>query len=48
MENREITADHNILVTFALTAMGEGQSRELIATLATKFYGNREDHENRA
>lgn len=44
----EITAYRNILGALAQTALGEGQSREMIATLATEFYGNREDHDNRA
>jgi transcriptional regulator with XRE-family HTH domain len=44
----EITAYRNILGALAQGALGEGQSRELIATLTTEFYGNREDHDTRA
>lgn len=44
----EIAAYRNILEALAQTALGEGQSRELLAALAHKFYGNREDHDNRA
>jgi transcriptional regulator with XRE-family HTH domain len=44
----EITAYRNILGALAQTALGEGQSREIIASLATEFYGNREGHDNRA
>ncbi|MGH4026627.1 MAG: helix-turn-helix domain-containing protein [Pseudonocardiaceae bacterium] len=44
----EITAYRNILDALAETALGEGQSREFIATLATGYYGNREDHDDRA
>ena len=44
----EIAAYRNILGALARTALGEGQSRELIARLATEYYGNREDHDTRA
>ncbi|HEY2763672.1 MAG TPA: helix-turn-helix transcriptional regulator [Pseudonocardiaceae bacterium] len=44
----EIAAYRNVLEALAGTALGEGQSRELLASLANKFYGNREDHDNRA
>ncbi|MGH3926470.1 MAG: Scr1 family TA system antitoxin-like transcriptional regulator, partial [Pseudonocardiaceae bacterium] len=44
----EIAAYRNILGALAQTALGEGQSREMIATLATEFYGNRKDHDDRA
>lgn len=44
----EIAAYRNILTALAQTALGEGQSREIIATLATELYGNREDHDDRA
>ncbi|MGH3907650.1 MAG: helix-turn-helix domain-containing protein [Pseudonocardiaceae bacterium] len=44
----EIAAYRNILRALAQTALGEGQSREIIAALATGYYGNREDHDNRA
>ncbi|MGH4026191.1 MAG: hypothetical protein ACRDRV_16575 [Pseudonocardiaceae bacterium] len=43
----EITAYRNILEALAQTALG-GQSRELLAALANKFYGNRGDHDIRA
>ena len=43
----EIAAYRNILGALDQTALGEGQSRELLAALANKFYGNREDHDNR-
>ncbi|MGH3794706.1 MAG: helix-turn-helix domain-containing protein [Pseudonocardiaceae bacterium] len=44
----EIAAYRNILDALAQSTLGEGQSREMIATLATEFYGNREDHDDRA
>ena len=44
----EIAAYRNVLEALAQTALGEGQSRELLAMLSNKFYGNREDHDNRA
>jgi len=45
----EITAYRRILGALAGTALGEGQSRELIATLATELYPDREDdHDDRA
>ncbi|MGH3818836.1 MAG: helix-turn-helix domain-containing protein [Pseudonocardiaceae bacterium] len=44
----EIEAYHHILATLAKTALSEGESRELIATLATEFSADREDHDDRA
>ncbi len=44
----ETAAYRRILGALAQTALREGQSREMIATLATEFYGNREDHDDRA
>ncbi|MGH3837128.1 MAG: helix-turn-helix domain-containing protein [Pseudonocardiaceae bacterium] len=44
----EIQAYRNILGALADTALGEGQSRELIAALATGLYADGEDHDNRA
>ncbi|MGQ0717481.1 MAG: helix-turn-helix domain-containing protein [Pseudonocardiales bacterium] len=44
----EIAAYHHILTTLAETALKEGESRELIATLATELYADREDHDDRA
>jgi len=44
----ETAAYRRILGALAQTALGEGQSREMIATLATEFYGDREDHDDRA
>jgi hypothetical protein len=44
----EIQAYRRILGALADTALGEGQSRELIATLATEFCADREDHDDRA
>jgi len=44
----EIDAYQRILATLADTALGEGESRELIATLATEFHSTREDHDDRA
>lgn len=44
----EIAAYRNILTALDRTALGEGQSKEIIAALATKSYGNREDHDDRA
>jgi Domain of unknown function (DUF5753) len=46
-EPEEITAYQRILSALADTALDEGQSRELIATLATEFYPDREDHDVR-
>jgi hypothetical protein len=43
----EIQAYRHILGALADTALGEGQSRELIATLATELYADREDHHDR-
>lgn len=42
----EITAYQRILDALAQTALGERESRELIATLATELYGG-EEHDNR-
>ncbi|MGH3973244.1 MAG: helix-turn-helix domain-containing protein [Pseudonocardiaceae bacterium] len=44
----EIAAYQDILEALAETALGEGESRELIATLATELYADREDHDDRA
>ncbi len=44
----EIQAYRRILEALADTALGEGQSRELIATLATELYADGEDHDDRA
>jgi transcriptional regulator with XRE-family HTH domain len=44
----EIQAYRRILGALADTALGEGQSRELIAALATELYADREDHNDRA
>ncbi|MGH3874365.1 MAG: helix-turn-helix domain-containing protein [Pseudonocardiaceae bacterium] len=49
LERREeVTAYQRILGALAQTALDEGQSRELIATLATEFSADREDHYDRA
>jgi transcriptional regulator with XRE-family HTH domain len=44
----EIAAYRNILAALAETALGEEESRQLIATLATELYADREDHDDRA
>ncbi|MGH3567164.1 MAG: helix-turn-helix domain-containing protein [Pseudonocardia sp.] len=44
----EIEAYQGILAALAETALDEGESRELIATLATELYVDREDHDDRA
>ncbi|MCA1675097.1 MAG: helix-turn-helix transcriptional regulator [Actinobacteria bacterium] len=44
----ETAAYRRILGALAETALDEGQSRELIATLATELYADREDHDDRA
>ena len=44
----EIAAYRRILAALADTALGEGQSRELIAALATGLSADREDHYDRA
>jgi transcriptional regulator with XRE-family HTH domain len=44
----EIQAYRRILGALADTALGEGQSRELIADLATGLYADGEDHHDRA
>jgi hypothetical protein len=44
----EIAAYQDILGALAETALGEGESRELIATLATELSADREDHDDRA
>jgi Domain of unknown function (DUF5753) len=44
----EIHAYRRILGALADTALGEGQSRELIAALATRLYADGEDHDDRA
>jgi transcriptional regulator with XRE-family HTH domain len=43
----EIAAYRRILGLLAGTALGEGESAELIATLATELYADREDHHDR-
>ncbi|MGA9311932.1 MAG: helix-turn-helix transcriptional regulator [Pseudonocardiaceae bacterium] len=43
----EIAAYRRILAALAKTALGEGESRELIAALATGLYADREDHDGR-
>ncbi|MGH3802421.1 MAG: helix-turn-helix domain-containing protein [Pseudonocardiaceae bacterium] len=49
LERREeATAYQRILGALAQTALDEGQSRELIATVATELYAEREDHHDRA
>ncbi len=47
-EPTEIAAYQHILATLAGTTLNEGESRELIATLATELYPDREDHDDRA
>jgi transcriptional regulator with XRE-family HTH domain len=44
----EITAYQLILGALAETTLGKRESRELIATLATELYADREDHDDRA
>ena len=44
----EIAAYRRILAALADTALTEGQSRELIAALATGLYADGEDHDDRA
>ncbi len=44
----EIQAYRNVLAALAEIALGEGQSRELIAALATELYADGEDHDDRA
>jgi hypothetical protein len=45
----EIAAYRRILGALAGTALDEGQSRELIATVATELYADREDdHDDRS
>ncbi len=44
----EITAYRRILEALSETALGEGESRELIATVAIELYADREDHDDRA
>ncbi len=44
----EITAYRRIVEALADTALGEGESRELIAALATGLSADREDHDDRA
>jgi transcriptional regulator with XRE-family HTH domain len=44
----EIAAYQDILESLAQTALGEGESRELIATLATELSADREDYDARA
>ncbi len=44
----ETAAYQRILGALVATTLGEGESRELIATLATELYADREDHDERA
>ena len=44
----EITTYRNILALLAETALSEEESRQLIATLATELYADREDDDDRA
>jgi Domain of unknown function (DUF5753) len=44
----EVAAYRRILGALTDTALGEGQSRELIAALATELYADGEDHDDRA
>ena len=44
----ETTAYQRILQALAGTALGEEESRELIATVATELYADREDHDDHA
>jgi Domain of unknown function (DUF5753) len=44
----EIQAYRRILGALADTALGEGQSGELIAAVATGLYADGEDHDDRA
>jgi transcriptional regulator with XRE-family HTH domain len=44
----ETRAYQRILGVLAETALDEGQSRELIATVATELYADREDHDDHA
>jgi hypothetical protein len=44
----EIATYQHILAALAQTALSAGQSRRLIAALATRFAANREDHDHRA
>ncbi len=44
----EIEAYQRVLEALAETALGEEESRELIASLATELHANREDHDDRA
>jgi transcriptional regulator with XRE-family HTH domain len=44
----EIAAYRRILAALADTALSEGQSRELVAALATELYPDGEDHDDRA
>ncbi|MGH3901196.1 MAG: helix-turn-helix domain-containing protein [Pseudonocardiaceae bacterium] len=43
----ETAAYQRILGALAETTLGEGESKELIATLATELYADREDHDER-
>ncbi len=46
-QREEARAYQRILAALADAALDEGQSRELIATLATELYADREDHDDR-
>ncbi len=49
LEKKEETAAYQrILGVLAETTLGEGESKELIATVATELYADREDHDDRA
>ncbi|MEO7196156.1 MAG: Scr1 family TA system antitoxin-like transcriptional regulator, partial [Pseudonocardiaceae bacterium] len=48
LEKREqVDAYRRILGLLARTALGEGESTEFIATLATELYADREDYDDR-
>ncbi|MPZ65404.1 MAG: hypothetical protein GEU83_07745 [Pseudonocardiaceae bacterium] len=44
----ETAAYQHVLAALAESTLREGESRELIATLATELYADREDHDDRA
>jgi transcriptional regulator with XRE-family HTH domain len=44
----ETTAYRDTLAALAKTALDEGESRKLIATMATELYADRENHDDRA
>jgi hypothetical protein len=47
-KREEIVAYQHILATLADVALDEGESRELIASLATELYADGEDRDDRA